>query len=160
MLCSYEKDAEKDLRRLFTLLKPCNDKNKVANVIPTLVNDTKCVIMVAPVKVYGTIANHFLNIGAVLISVELIKHLNIVPKPTERAIYAAYGSSNGCIHRVLDNPIYFRDVTVHVKSLTSKDVPFGIIISTPSLNELGAVLDVAGQLAGVSYGDKNVRMSP
>lgn len=154
------KEAEKELRRLFTPLKARAAPRKASKANPAVNPKGDRVLKVVPVQIYGTSTSALLDTGAVpnLISEELAKHLKLNPKPTLKTITVADGSNSSCIGRLRQIPVTFGRLTVHMDFLTVKDAPLGVIIGAPALEHMSAVMDLAGQFVDLTHDGTTVRV--
>ena len=154
------REAEKHLRRLFRTLR--RQAKKVGAVLPNQAKrHTSKTLKLTQVQIYATEVAALLDTGAVpnLISAELVDHLNLAPKATNRTITVADGSNSMCIGRLRNVPITFGHLTIHLDFLTVKNAPVSLLIGVPSMEEMRAVLDFGSQCVDIKKGDDFVRLS-
>ena len=98
-------DAQKEMKKLF---KNSTSSRAVGTIRPSPSGIPR-VLLVVPVKIFGTEWWALLDTGAVpnIISKRMIEHLSLSPEETQRRITVADGSSSKCDGVVAEVPIAF-----------------------------------------------------
>lgn len=83
-------------------------------------------------------------------SFELATHRNLAVRPTLITIKVADVTNYGLIGRLQDVLVTFGDLTVHLYFLNGNNSPPGILIGTPVLDRMGAVMSFTRQFMDFS----------
>ena len=151
-------EARKTLKKILRSSSRPNRKKVELKAAPAIRHPRR--LKLAPVKLDGTQVETLFDTAAVpnIISISLVKELNLEYKKTNRAILTASGTRSKCV-RVISRVLVKMDtITKKLQFLFVENPPYRLIIGDPTMTSLRAVTDHGKMMIRMFHGGREAEL--